>query len=109
MTLAVATVLRTFLDEPSKSRYGYDLMRATGFPSGKLYPILARLATAEWLLRERESADPAHEGRPVRYLYRINPACAAEVRQRLAEVSRQVQPRTAAVPRGRLAPGQGQI
>jgi hypothetical protein len=43
MTLAVAAVLRVFLDDPDAPRYGYELMRRTGFPSGKLYPILARL------------------------------------------------------------------
>jgi PadR family transcriptional regulator PadR len=36
ITIAVARVLREFLSEPSADRYGYDLMRATSFPSGKL-------------------------------------------------------------------------
>lgn len=73
MTIAVARVLREFLADVGEPRYGYELMQSTEFPSGKLYPILARLQHAGWLCRERESVDPAHVGRPARYLYRITP------------------------------------
>ena len=64
--IAVARVLREFLSEPSANRYGYDLMRATSFPSGKLYPILTKLVRLGWLNREREDTDPAEVGRPRR-------------------------------------------
>jgi PadR family transcriptional regulator, regulatory protein PadR len=64
MTIAVATVLRIFLNDVSEPRYGYELMRLTGFPSGKLYPILARLQRAGWLIREQEQIDPGAPGRP---------------------------------------------
>lgn len=87
MTIAVARVLRAFLDDVSKPRYGYDLMRETGFPSGKLYPILARLQRAGWLVREREDIDPAAERRPVRTLYRLSPAGATAARQELAALA----------------------
>ncbi|NUR31119.1 MAG: PadR family transcriptional regulator, partial [Catenulispora sp.] len=40
ITLAVATLLRIFLEDPTEPHYGYDLMRLTTYPSGKLYPIL---------------------------------------------------------------------
>ncbi len=46
MTRAVAALLRIFLGNESEARYGYDLMKETGFASGKLYPILARLEAA---------------------------------------------------------------
>jgi hypothetical protein len=49
VTVAVARVLREFLSEPSADRYGYELMRATSFPSGKLYPILTKLVRIGWL------------------------------------------------------------
>jgi PadR family transcriptional regulator PadR len=103
MTVAVATVLRAFLAEPAEPAYGYNLMQVTGYPSGKLYPILARLSRAGWLIREREDIDPAAEGRPVRYLYRIDPRCVAEVRQELVGLAQQLRP--APSPPGRLAPG----
>jgi PadR family transcriptional regulator PadR len=101
ITVAVATVLRVFLEEPGKSRHGFELMKATSFPSGKLYPILARLAQAGWLSREREDIDPADAGRPVRYMYRIDPKCIEQARHALAELA-QLHP--TAAPRGQLVP-----
>jgi PadR family transcriptional regulator, regulatory protein PadR len=71
VTVAVAELLAAFLADASQPRYGYDLMQVTGFPSGKLYPILGRLTRAGWLTREREEIDPVHEGRPARYIYRL--------------------------------------
>ncbi|MEU4162971.1 helix-turn-helix transcriptional regulator [Actinoplanes sp. NPDC026670] len=71
VTVAVAVVLRAFLDDPAEQRYGYDLMKQTGFGSGKLYPILDRLEKAGWLERSHENADPAVLGRPARVHYRL--------------------------------------
>jgi DNA-binding PadR family transcriptional regulator len=88
ITVAVAVILRVFLEDPGKDRHGYELMKLTQFPSGKLYPILARLQRETWLLREPEKADHAVQGGRVRYMYRINPDCAEEIRQELAEVTR---------------------
>ena len=71
ITVAVARVLREFLDDVSKPRYGYELMQVTGYASGKLYPILSRLAAAGRLIREREDVEFSRAGRPVRYTYRL--------------------------------------
>jgi PadR family transcriptional regulator, regulatory protein PadR len=84
MTVAVARVLREFLSDPSRPRYGYDLMRSTGFASGKLYPILARLRHAGWLDRTAEDIDTAAEGRPMRYMYQLSSQGAEEARLELA-------------------------
>jgi PadR family transcriptional regulator, regulatory protein PadR len=92
ITIAVARVLREFLSEPSAERYGYDLMRATSFPSGKLYPILTRLVRAGWLIREREHADPATVGRPSRFYYRLTADGLQAARYELAVVSAQIAP-----------------
>jgi DNA-binding PadR family transcriptional regulator len=106
MTLAVAMVLRVFLEDPEQSRYGYELMRRTGFPSGKLYPILARLQAAGWLVKEIEAIDPAAAGRPARRLYRLEPGSVARVRAELAELSAQLDPGPATRP-GQLRPQGG--
>jgi PadR family transcriptional regulator PadR len=100
MTIAVAKVLRTFLDDLSQPRYGYELMRLTGFPSGKLYPILARLQGAGWLIRATEDVelvralgelDPARAGRPAaRRLYRLSPAGIEAARRELAALTQQL-------------------
>jgi DNA-binding PadR family transcriptional regulator len=92
MTLAVAHVLREFLSDSSRPRYGYELMKLTGFPSGKLYPVLTRLVKAGWLTRERENVDASEVGRPPRYLYRLSEQGAVAAQHELAELSEQLAP-----------------
>jgi DNA-binding PadR family transcriptional regulator len=105
VTVATARVLRAFLVDVSRPRYGYDLMRETGFASGKLYPILARLTHAGWLEREREDIDPSAEGRPARYLYCLTELGAASARQELAVLAEQLA--VPSSPRLRPLPGGG--
>jgi DNA-binding PadR family transcriptional regulator len=90
VTVAVARVLREFLDDLSQPQYGYELMRRTGYPSGKLYPILARLVHAGWLVREQEDVNPAQAGRPPRYLYRLSGQGVEAARQELAVLTAQL-------------------
>lgn len=71
VTPTVAKVLHAFLDDPTAQRYGFELMEMTGLASGSLYPVLARLETAKWVLSEKEAIDPAEKGRPARRYYRI--------------------------------------
>lgn len=92
VTVAVARVLREFLAEPSADRYGYDLMRTTSFPSGKLYPILTKLVRIGWLVREREDIEPTEVGRPARYLYRLSASGVEAARYELAVLSEQLAP-----------------
>jgi DNA-binding PadR family transcriptional regulator len=107
LTLGVVQVLRAFLDDVSEPRYGYDLMRQTGFPSGKLYPILSRLHRAGWLVRENEAVDPAVEGRPARVVYRLSAAGAPAARSQLAALAQQLRPPEPARPTRRLHPERG--
>lgn len=107
VTVAVATVLRVFLDDLSEPRYGYELMRLTGFASGKLYPILARLERAGWLLKERESVDPAEAGRPARRLYRLTADGVRAARVELAALREQVTVRSAIAPASHPKPAGG--
>jgi DNA-binding PadR family transcriptional regulator len=108
MTVAVAQLLREFLADPAEPRYGYQLMQLTGFPSGKLYPLLARLHRAGLLIREWEEIDAHQAGRPARCTYRLNPDAAESVHRDLAELSDQLRPATPqpSPPRpGALRPG----
>ncbi|MEO3973266.1 helix-turn-helix transcriptional regulator [Streptomyces sp. CAU 1734] len=105
MTVAVAKVLRVFLEDPSQPRYGYELMRVTGFPSGKLYPIAARLQAAGWLIKEEEDVDPSAAGRPPRRMYRLSPGGIAAARLELAALSEQLRPPPARGIRGVPLPG----
>jgi PadR family transcriptional regulator PadR len=105
ITVAVATVLRVFVDDPGAPRHGYELMQLTGYPSGKLYQILARLQAAGWLTKETELVDTAQVGRPARRLYRIESAAVEPARQELAALSAQLNPGSAGP--GRMRPAGG--
>jgi PadR family transcriptional regulator PadR len=80
MTAHVAVVLRAFLEDPDEPRYGMELMKLTGLPSGTLYPLLARLRRDHWLISDLEDIDPKVEKRPPRRYFRINPAVAERAR-----------------------------
>ncbi|GAA0223414.1 PadR family transcriptional regulator [Cryptosporangium japonicum] len=73
ITAAVSKVLAAFLEDPEAVRYGLDLMRASGHPSGTLYPILVRLQNAGWIEAYWEEIDPVAAGRPARRYYRLTP------------------------------------
>jgi PadR family transcriptional regulator PadR len=97
VTAAVAMVLAAFLEDPGADRYGLDLMRATGQPSGTLYPILLRLQRAGWVVAEWEDVDPAEAGRPARRYYRLSADGVVSARTAVAELSRRLS-RAAGVP-----------
>lgn len=52
--------------------YGFDIMDATGLPSGTVYPALRRMETEGWIASEWEPDKKATaEQRPARKYYRI--------------------------------------
>ncbi len=84
ITTAVVKVLAALVDDPAQDRYGLDLIGDTGLPSGTLYPILARLKRAGWVVAEWEDLDPVAEGRPARRYYRLTPDGVQAARTELA-------------------------
>ncbi|MEU7762227.1 PadR family transcriptional regulator [Micromonospora aurantiaca (nom. illeg.)] len=86
LTIPVAKVLSALLAEPEAPRYGLDLMRLTGLPSGTLYPVLHRLQAAGWLAADWEDVDPAAAGRPARRYYRLTGEGIRSARPALAEL-----------------------
>jgi DNA-binding PadR family transcriptional regulator len=63
-------------------RYGFDIMDATGLPSGTIYPALRRLEAAGCLRSDWESAEEADaERRPPRCYYGLTPAGEALLEQ----------------------------
>jgi PadR family transcriptional regulator PadR len=102
VTAAVSKVLAVFLEDPEVDRYGLDLIRASGHPSGTLYPILLRLQNAGWVEARWEEIDPVAAGRPARRYYRLTPDGLASARTEIAALHAQlnrglgaVKPRTA--------------
>lgn len=69
MSRATVAVLQALGDGAT---YGFDIMDATGLPSGTVYPILSRLegrglASAHW----EDAHVHRQEGRPARKYYRV--------------------------------------
>jgi PadR family transcriptional regulator PadR len=105
LTPRMAGVLKVFLEDPQRPRYGFELMRLTGQPSGTLYPILAKLEHAGWLAGGREDIDPHAEGRPPRRFYRITGAAARAAHKQLAVLSERYRPPVITQPRLTLKRG----
>ena len=72
LTLPTTVVLQALANG---YRYGFDLMDATGLPSGTVYPMLRRLE-GEGLVRAgwEDPAEARHEQRPPRRYYRLTGA-----------------------------------
>ena len=79
MTFPTAQVLQALA---GGSHYGFDIMDATGLPSGTVYPILRRL-DREGLLEStwEKQAVAQKEQRPPRRYYTITPAGAEMLAQ----------------------------
>src|SRR5262245_35456813 len=100
-----AQVVKAFLEDPDRRRYGFELMQLTGLKSGSLYPILARLESAGWIKGAKEAIDPRQQGRPARRYYVLTGEGAKAARIQLAELSEQLRPPP--VPRPGLITPQG--
>lgn len=86
---ATRLVFQAFLDAPSDESYGFELARATGLPSGTIYPILRRLEDDQ-LIRSRWAEVETEAQRRRRRYYeltaegrRVAHAATAEQRQAL--------------------------
>jgi PadR family transcriptional regulator PadR len=71
ITLPTAAVLRLMLQDVTGSFYGLALADASGFPSGTIYPVLARLEAAGWVQSSWEQEDPSVLERPRRRMYQL--------------------------------------
>jgi PadR family transcriptional regulator PadR len=66
------------------NRHGFDIIDATGLPSGTVYPALRRLEGAGCLSSRWEARDTAAaEGRPPRCYYELTPAGESLLEQAL--------------------------
>ena len=72
LTYATAVVLQAL---SRGTRYGFDIMDATGLPSGTVYPILRRLERRRLVAsRWEKEADAFREQRPPRRYYELTAA-----------------------------------
>jgi PadR family transcriptional regulator, regulatory protein PadR len=84
LTGPLERVLRAFLADPAKPRYGYDLMKASGLPSGTLYPMLGRLQEQGLVSSAWEPTAVDDTGRPARRYYWLTDQGLETGRQELA-------------------------
>lgn len=68
---ATLKVLRMFMNNPTLGLSGSDISKQADIWSGTLYPLLARLEKAAWLVSEWEMVQPSAVGRPRRRIYKI--------------------------------------
>lgn len=71
-------------------RYGFDIMRVTGLPSGTVYPLLRRLDGAGLMASDWEDEETAtREGRPPRRYYAVEPEGARALAEALERIAAQ--------------------
>lgn len=58
-----AAVLQLFLEDPTRERFGLEIIRLTGIKSGSLYPILHRFEERELISARWEDVEVAAEQR----------------------------------------------
>lgn len=83
-------LLAALLADPSRRRYGLDLSKEAGLPSGTIYPMLARLEAQGWTESEWEDIDPVAEGRRPRRYYRLTGDGEMAARSVLEETARRL-------------------
>lgn len=71
MSRSTLEVLAFFVGQRGKATHGLEVIKATGYKSGTIYPILERLESAGWIEAQWEDVDPAVEKRPRRRNYRL--------------------------------------
>lgn len=84
LTYPTALVLQALLDG---IEHGFDIMDATGLPSGTVYPILRRL-DGDGVVRSRWERDGVarREQRPPRRCYTLTPGGAVFAREAIARL-----------------------
>jgi DNA-binding PadR family transcriptional regulator len=82
---ATIDVLGVLLDS-DEPRWGLELIKATGRPSGTVYPLLDRLERAGWVASHWD--DDALRPGPRRRMYRLTPDGLTAARDTLREAAR---------------------
>ena len=86
MSAQTLKVLCAFAANSRDELPGVEIMRETRLSPGTVYPILARLERAGWLLSRWECEEPAALGRPRRRFYRITALGSRNAREALSDL-----------------------
>lgn len=85
MTMQTLQVLRVLLTYPPAENFGLQIAKRCNLPTGSVYPILARLEAADWIISEWEDIDESIEGRRKRREYQLTPDGGALARAALVD------------------------
>ncbi|MEU5876701.1 helix-turn-helix transcriptional regulator [Spirillospora sp. NPDC047279] len=89
MTLQTLLVLREMLKDPDCERFGLELSRDTGQPTGTIYPIIVRLERCGWVESAWEPPERhLPEGRRRRRYYKLTKDGAQRAREAVAAAER---------------------
>ena len=88
ITLQVAAILTVLMEDPVAEHYGLAIAKRAELPTGSVYPILARLERAGWVMSDWEDIDERVEGRRRRRYYKLTSAGAEKTRDALAKTAR---------------------
>jgi PadR family transcriptional regulator, regulatory protein PadR len=99
---ATVDVLAVLIDS-TEPRWGLELIKLTGRPSGTMYPLLDRLERAGWVTSDWDN-DVARPG-PRRRMYRLTPDGVIAAREALGQAAARRPDRQ----RGGLIPRPGQV
>jgi DNA-binding PadR family transcriptional regulator len=86
LTKPALRVLRAILEGPAQGLSGAQISKLTTVGSGTLYPLLARLESAGWLIANWEMIDPHEAGRPRRRYYKFTAVGVRRARAELADL-----------------------
>jgi PadR family transcriptional regulator, regulatory protein PadR len=92
---ATIDVLGVLIDS-DQPRWGLEIIKATGRPSGSVYPLLDRLEQAGWVTSQWD--DDTDRRGPRRRMYRLTTDGAAEAREVLAKAATRKTTKHAAKP-----------
>jgi PadR family transcriptional regulator, regulatory protein PadR len=84
LTPALAALIRVFLLDADRPRFGFELMRLARQNSGTFYRNLAQLEQAGWITGGTEHIDKSAEPRPPRRFYRITRSAVFSAYPKLA-------------------------
>ena len=83
---AALRVLLAIWQGPQGGLSGAQISKATSVGSGTLYPLLARLEKAGWLVGDWEAVDPRQVQRPRRRFYRLTALGGASARDEFSKL-----------------------
>lgn len=78
-------VLKLLIEKPKDEHSGAGISKLTKVGAGTLYPLLARLEQAGWIIGEWEDIDATAAGRPKRRFYRLTGLGQTRARAAFAE------------------------